>query len=166
MTGLPKTLSDDVRSELARLGQAPGGHGMAEITAAWARCVGDTIAENAWPAKFARDGTLIVHASSSTWAFELGHLQAMIRERLGPLAPERLKFVVGAIPSLATDSVPGVGKSFPRVSPEDREKAARIAQPIEDPELREIVARAAAASLARASDGPEPTGPSDRLGNG
>ena len=166
MKGLPDTLAEDVRSELTRLGSAPGGGDMAELVTAWRACVGGTIAENAWPARFARDGTLVVHTSSSTWAFELAHLEEMIRERLGSLAPRRLKFVVGAIPSPGAESVPAVSKPLHRVSPADRAKGDEIARPIENPELRELAARAAAASLARASKRSEPTGPSGRLVNG
>jgi hypothetical protein len=45
-----------------------------------------------------------------------------------------------------------VHSSGPKVTPEHREKGLRIASEIEDPNLREAVARAAAASLAVAGN--------------
>jgi len=92
-------LARDVERELRRFG-GPGG--MAEIVAAWPGAVGPEIARNAWPARLARDGTLYVSASSSVWAFELGHVEAEIRERLGAALdaapPSRLRFAVGRLP--------------------------------------------------------------------
>ncbi len=77
-------IGDDVTRELGRLG--PGG-GMAAIVKAWPRAVGPAIAENAWPARVARDGTLHVATSSSVWAFELLQLERELLERLaGELA--------------------------------------------------------------------------------
>ena len=43
---------------------------MGETVAAWPSAVGEEIARNAWPARFARDGTLIVNTRDSVWAFE------------------------------------------------------------------------------------------------
>ncbi len=73
---------------------------MGDVLAAWEDAVGPEIARNAWPARFQRDGTLIVHCQDAIWAFELGS------------------------------------------------RAAEWAAGIEDETLRELVARAAAASLA------------------
>ena len=80
-----------VRSELGRFGTAGA---MADLVAAWPGAVGDAVATNAWPARFARDGTLHVAASSSAWAFELGQLEseilARLKDALGKAAPSRL----------------------------------------------------------------------------
>ena len=137
-----------VRDELSRFGpQAEIGR----VAEAWADAVGEQIARNAWPARIARDGTLHVHTSSSTWAFELEHLAADIRTRLGELAPPKLRFMPGPLPEPQTAaSDEAVGATFAIPSAEDLEAAAELAAKIEDEKLRNLVARAAAASLARA----------------
>ena len=90
-------LGDELRRELQALGPNAA---MAETVAAWPEAVGAEIARNAWPARFRRDGTLIVHAKDAIWAFELGHRAAQISERL-PGAPP-LTFVPGPLPEPAT----------------------------------------------------------------
>jgi hypothetical protein len=150
-------IEGQVRNELARFGAGRSGAGDADMVAivrAWPAVVGETVARNAWPARLARDGTLQVYASSSTWAFELGRLAETIldqlRAELGDATPPALRFVPGPVPEPAADrpetpSVRGVV-----AAPEDRAEAAALAAQIEDEELRELVARAAAASLSRA----------------
>ncbi len=120
----------------------------------WPATVGDAIARVAWPKRFARDGTLHVATVSSTWAFELSRLAPEIEERLrsalGEAAPTSLKFAIGPVPEPTTEPVDPSLASGPAISREDREIAARLAAGITDPELRELVARAASASLATA----------------
>jgi Dna[CI] antecedent, DciA len=120
----------------------------------WPDAVGDQIARNAWPARVARDGTLHVHTSSSAWAFELQQLEADIQERLGALAPKRLRFAVGPLPERSHDDVRAVRARVPAPTPADVDTAAKLAAEIDDEKLRNLVARAAAASLARARSGP------------
>ena len=50
-------LGDEIKRELARFGPAAG---MAELAAAWPNAVGEGIARNAWPARFQRDGVLVI----------------------------------------------------------------------------------------------------------
>ena len=69
-------LDAEVRRELDRFGPIEGDTGA--IVRVWPRAVGETVARNAWPARIARDGTLLVHTTSSTWAFELGRLAGTI----------------------------------------------------------------------------------------
>ena len=142
-----KRLSDDVRRELQRFGPQAG---LGKIVKAWPAAVGESIARNAWPARIARDGTLHVHASSSAWAFELTQLEGEIRKRLGTLAPPRLRFVPGPMPEPEPARPDESAAAPPHPSPEDAEQAAELAAPIEDEKLRNLVARAAAASLAKA----------------
>jgi hypothetical protein len=149
-------LGREVGAQLGRFGPPEGD--MVAIVRAWPAAVGETVARNAWPARLARDGTLLVHASSSTWAFELDRLAGTIldqlRAALRDAAPPALKFVPGPVPEPPS----GAPQERPRAtvdpSPEHAAEAARIAAAIEDEELRETVARAAAASLARASSEP------------
>ena len=145
-------IGGDVRNELARFGPAGG---MAEIVAAWPEVVGDSIAANAWPARLARDGTLHVSVSSSPWAFELAQLEPEISARLahalGEDRPRRLRFAPGPVPEKGAENVRKEQELPPGPSAEDRAEAAKIAAPVRDSELRELISRAAAASLARAS---------------
>jgi hypothetical protein len=133
----------DVRRELARFGGPAGG--MAELVESWPDAVGGAIAQNAWPARIGRDGTLHVHTADAIWAFELGQRAAEIAERVGV---ERIRFAPGPLPEPfaepESERVPA-----PRPAREHVEQAAELAAPIEDEELRAAVARAAAVSLAR-----------------
>jgi hypothetical protein len=141
-------IGHELRRELDRLG--PGG-AITEIVAGWPDAVGPAIAANAWPARIARDGTLHVSTSSSTWAFELTHLESTLRrrleERLGQLAPPRLRFAPGRVPESGETAEPVRGSS-PPPSPKAVAIGREIAAEIENTSLREAVERAAAASLA------------------
>ena len=148
-------LGAGVSRELARLGPAAA---IGPVVECWPSVVGPAIAANAWPARIARDGTLHVAASSSSWAFELTQLaseiQSRLAGRLGPAAPPRVRFAVGRIPEVGPESETSVRRPVPEVRPGDLEEASRIAAPIAESELRSLVSRAAAASLARARAGP------------
>ena len=143
----PERLEGALRRELGRFGVATG---IDELVAAWPEAVGEAIARNAWPARAGRDGTLHVATTDSIWAFELGQREAEIRASLGRLAPPRLRFAPGPLP----DRRPAAAEERPRVpapGPREREQAAELAAPIDDDELRALVARAIGASLARAA---------------
>jgi hypothetical protein len=138
-------LDRQIRRELGRIGPMDGD--MSAIVRVWTAAVGETVARNACPARLARDGTLHVNTASATWAFELGSLAPTIleqlRSELGEAAPPALRFAPGPIPDpFASEPL--------EIAPEDRAEAARVAATIDDDELRELVARAAAAGLARA----------------
>ena len=148
-------IAREVERELAR-GGARDALPLAAITAAWPATVGAAVARNAWPARLGRDGTLHVATSSATWASELAHLREEIQERLrlalGIEAPPTLRFAVGPVPEAETPEP----ASAPRatgipIPPEVAREAASAAAAIDDPELRELVVRAARASLRRAA---------------
>jgi len=139
-------IGDEIVSELRRFG--PQG-GMADLVAAWPAAVGPEIARNAWPARFQRDGTLVVHAHDSVWAFELAQQAGEISRRL-PDAPP-LRFVPGPLPEPEPGEPSEPAKVAPPATLEQAREAARWAAVIEHEELREIVAKAARASLARAA---------------
>ena len=146
----PTLVGDEVRRELQRFGPAAG---MAELVGAWPDAVGDTIARNAWPARIARDGTLHVATSSSAWAFELAQLEADMLDRLRRAAPEaappRLRFAPGPLPEPSGPDPAEAGPEAPKPGPQERAAAAELTAELEDEELRALVARAAAASLAK-----------------
>ena len=147
----PERIGDDVRRELSRFGPAEG---MAEIVRAWPDAVGVQIAQNAWPARLARDRTLHVATSSSAWAFELAQLEPKLRERLaevlGETAPTALRFAPGKLPEGSSQETGSRPRRDREPTSEERELAAALAGEIEDENLREVVAKAALASLSRA----------------
>jgi hypothetical protein len=148
----PEKIGGEVQRELARFGPAEG---MTEIVRAWPGVVGDQIAQNAWPARLARDGKLHVATSSSAWAFELAQLEPKLLERLakelGDATPSGFRFAPGKLPELSFDADSEAAKKGREPTVEERRQAEEIAGGIEDESLRKIVAKAAAASLARPS---------------
>jgi hypothetical protein len=122
---------------------------MGALLAAWEAAVGPEIARNAWPARFQRDGTLIVHTKDAIWGFELGHRAVEIAERL-PGKPA-LKFVPGPLPEPGAGPTEATPQGSPPATVEQKIQAAEWAASIEDEDLRNLVARAAAASLAKRS---------------
>jgi hypothetical protein len=151
----PEPIGDDVQRELKRFGPAGA---IGEIVKSWPTAVGESIARNAWPARVGRDGTLHVATSSSAWAFELGLHEAEIRGRLehalGADAPKGLRFAPGRLPEPAREPPERRPRRAPEPTSAEREQAARLAASIEDENLRKVVAKAAAASLARAAGRP------------
>jgi hypothetical protein len=151
-------IGETVGKELSRSGGGAGAS-LAEITAAWPQAVGEAVARQAWPLRIGRDGTLHVATASSTWAFELDRLSPEIAERLGalvgPSAPAKLSFRTGPIPEPGRPAKAPADAlaDLPEPTPETESEAAAAAAAIEDPELRELVARAARASLSRARSG-------------
>ena len=147
-------IGDDVRLFLRRFGRAEG---MDELVRAWPHVVGPPIADNAWPARVARDGTLHVATRSSTWAFELTQLEAGIRERLaqalGDAAPRRLRFAPGRLPERGREPEQPALQAPAEPIKRDYDEAAAIASRIGDEELRSLVVRAIAMSLASAGSG-------------
>ena len=139
-------LGNELRSELARFG--PQG-GIGDTVAAWPAAVGEEIARHAWPARFTRDGTLLVNTRDAIWGFELTQRAAEISARL-PTKPA-LKFAPGPLPEATPERDADVPRNPPEATLEQAREAAEWASEIEDEELRELVARAARASLARAA---------------
>jgi hypothetical protein len=137
----------DVERELSRFGTIAGPMPLVDV---WPAAVGPEIARNAWPARIARDGTLHVHTSSAAWAFELGQLEDRIRVSLGDLAPARIRFAVGPLPEPSADEAEKSPRDVIRPSATHAEKAVEITAEIEDENLRKVVAKAAALSLAKA----------------
>jgi hypothetical protein len=151
-------IGDQIEHELARSGSREA-IPLGALTAAWPEVVGDPVARNAWPLRIARDGTLHVATASATWSHELDLLQGTIleglRARLGDAAPTKVRFAPGPIPEPATVREPpgAVPPTPPDVPPEIASEAAEAAAEIADEELRELVARAARASLLKARSG-------------
>ncbi len=142
---LPERIGHEVDATLSAHGPVVE---TARMIAAWRDAVGDDIARNAWPARVSRDGTLHVHTADSVWAFELGQRAPEIAARVGVPA---VRFAPGPLPEPGEeDPAEGSGRAV-EPGPWERAAGAEIASGIEDEELRTLVARAAAASLARAA---------------
>jgi hypothetical protein len=139
----------DVRRELARFGPVAG---LAPLVEAWPAAVGPEIARNAWPARLARDGTLHVHTSDSIWAFELKSRAEEIRTRLGAQAPPRLAFAPGPLPESAPDGPVVARRVWREPNAEQLARADSLVRGIRDEELRKVVAKAVASSLANADN--------------
>jgi hypothetical protein len=94
---------------------------------------------------------LHVATSSSTWAFELDRMSTDIAERLaealGSDAPQSFRFRPGPLPEASPEAPPEESVVHSQSSPEVAAAAARLTAEIGDPDLRELVARAARASL-------------------
>jgi hypothetical protein len=138
-------IGDEIARELKRFGPAGG---MAPLVEAWPETVGPEIARNAWPARLARDGTLHVHARDSIWTFELTTRAEEIRGRLGPLAPRRLAFAPGPLPEPLAGELEATPRTPAKPTADDVAKAESLSRGIRDADLRKVVAKAVAASLA------------------
>jgi hypothetical protein len=136
-------LGQDIRRQLGRFGPPAG---MAALLEAWPAAVGNQIARNAWPARIGRDGVVHVHTADAIWAFELGQRAVEIA---GRLSVPSVRFAPGPLPEPPADPSTRPVRSAPEPSPEELERAAALAASVEDDELRERIARAAALSLAR-----------------
>jgi hypothetical protein len=136
-------LGEQIRAELRRVG-ADSGPG--EVVAAWPAAVGDEIARHAWPARTQPDGTLVVHVRDAVWGFELTQRAGEISSRL-PGRP-RLRFVPGPLPAAAPEATPPPPL---QATPEQAREAASLVAGIDDPDLRESVAKVIKTALARAS---------------
>ena len=135
-----------VARELRRFGPASG---MGPVVEAWPGAVGPEIARNAWPARLARNGTLHIHTQDSIWAFELTSRAEDIRSRLGEHAPRGLSFAPGPLPEADPDRSEAAIKTVPQPSAEHIAEAESLARGIRDSDLRKVVAKAVALSLAK-----------------
>ncbi len=138
-------VGDQIRSELSRVG-ADSGAG--DAVTAWPAVVGDEIARNAWPARRQPDGTLVVHVRDAIWGFELTQRAGEISSRL-PGRP-KLRFTPGPLPDTTPEQQPPPPLE---VSPEHAREASVMTAGIEDPNLRESVAKVIKTALARTPDG-------------
>jgi hypothetical protein len=136
-------VGDQIRAELTRVGADSGAAG--DAVTAWPAAVGEEIARNAWPARTQPDGTLVVHVRDAIWGFELTQRATEIAARL-PGRP-RLKFTPGPLPDSPSEPAPAPPLE---ASPEQAREAAELTAGIVDPNLRESVAKAIKAALARA----------------
>ncbi len=140
-------LGDLLKRELGRHGAQAG---IGDAVAAWPDAVGEEIARNAWPARFTRDGTLVVHVRDSVWGFELTQRADEIAKRLSNV--KSVKFVPGPMPEGAVEPHEAARQGPPTPTPEQMKQAAEWTENISDEELRKVVTKSAELSLARAAN--------------
>jgi len=147
-------LEETLRGALRGAG-VPDAGALADVTRVWPEAVGDAIARAAWPQRIARDGTLLVAASSASWAFELGLLGEEILGKLaaaiGVGAPTAIRFSPGVVPSPPALLAGAAAPVPPEVDSPTRLLAEELTSAMTDEQLRATIARAAAASLAKAA---------------
>ncbi len=147
-------LDASVRGALRGAG-VPDAGALADVVRVWPEAVGDAIARAAWPKRISRDGTLQVAAISATWAFELTLLADEILAKLDAAvtegAPTAISFSPGAVPSPPAPLAGEAAPPPPEIDAETRRLADELTVAMTDAELRETIARAAAASLAKAA---------------
>lgn len=140
-------LGDEFRRELRRFGPQAG---IGDAVEEWPAAVGEEIARNAWPARITRDGTLVVHARDSVWAYELTQRAGDIAQRLSMV--KSVKFVPGPVPEREVEPTQATAPQSPPPTSEDRRRAAQWSSQIEDEALRKIVQRAIENALAKAAN--------------
>jgi predicted nucleic acid-binding Zn ribbon protein len=144
---------DRLGNEIKKTARRVGLPAASEVVSVWPRVVGETIATNAWPARLTRGGVLQVNTSSATWAFELKHLAPQILSKLEQVlaeeCPRELRFAPGPVPSAGRESSEPLAPAAPATTARERAQAEELAAVIDNEELRVLVARAAAASLAQ-----------------
>jgi|SRR6188472_2639298 len=148
-------LGRSLGGELSRLGPA-GDADLSAVVEAWPAAVGAENTRRAWPARIGRGGVLHVHTVDAVWAHQLTMLGPQVltslRDRIGAAAPAAVRFAPGPLPAPA-DIEPARRPKRVEAGAEDVERAAALTADLTDDELRGLVARAAAASLARARSG-------------
>ena len=122
----------------------------------WEAAVGTRIAARARPIKLER-GVLLVRAASSTWAQELALLSEAIITQLRErnIAVDSLRFRVGPIDAPERPPSREEVRVSPAAVPLPPTVATQLAQ-VADPELRAIIARAAAKNLGWQEDNEAP----------
>ena len=127
---------------------------LTSVRAAWAEASGPGTVNHAYPIRRSRAGVVTVACADAVWAQELDmrtdELMGRLARILGdPDAVAGLRFVVAdhAIPS--PDPGPREAVDLPPPAPDSVAAGEAVAQSIDDPALRDLVARAAARSIDR-----------------
>ena len=149
----PAAIADLVGRATRRFTHA-GDPVLTSVRAAWAEASGPGTVNHAYPTRRSRAGVVTVACTDAVWAQELDMRGDELMDRLAtilgdPNAVGGLRFVVAdhAIPQ--PDPGPVVAVDLPPPSPNAAAAGARAAESIEDPALRDLVARAAARSMDR-----------------
>ena len=148
-------LEASVRGALRGAG-VPDAGALADVVRVWPEAVGDAIARAAWPKRIARDGHPARRRDLRDVGLRAGLLADEILAKLaaavGEGAPSAIRFSPGPVPAPpAPLAGPERAGDRPRSTPRRRLLADELTAAMTDEELRATIARAAAASLARAA---------------
>jgi len=148
----PLTAAAAVARFRRRAGGRPGTETGA-AAAAWTDVVGSAAAAHSVPVRRTRAGVLTIACSSASWAQELTMRRDDLLERLLARAPDTgvtaLRFSVADHALAAAPEAPPPPRPAPRPTRAQTALGARAAEGLADERLRDLVARAAAASAAR-----------------
>jgi predicted nucleic acid-binding Zn ribbon protein len=129
----------------------PAGLDVAKVFGWWTRAVPERVVRHARPVHLRR-GTLTVHVASAPWAQELVFLKDRLLRAVQRAAPEAgvrdLRFRVGPLPPMPERVAAARPKAEPQVTASLPEDVARALAGVDDDDLRDAIARAAAMSLA------------------
>jgi hypothetical protein len=148
----PVQISKTIESQLRRMGVDPPLP--FSLIKAWIEAVGPYIARVSRPARI-RGKTLFVHVSTNSWMAEIQMLAPSILARIADLSPVpkvgRLRLKLASEPMFVPESFDRPPEPAPAPQQEVviPELLARALQAIDDEELRAVVTRAIAATLAR-----------------
>ena len=150
----PASAADVLARFRRRAGGGPGaGAQTAAAALAWPDVVGRAAADHSVPVRRSRAGVLTIACSSASWAHELSARRAELAARLAERCPDAgvstLRFAVADHAVRPPPPPPRAAPPPAAPSPAERDAAAAAATGIGEPALRELVARAAAASAAR-----------------
>jgi hypothetical protein len=137
---------------LRRWQRAPGsGDHLAALRAAWPTAAGPVAARQSTPLRRSRAGVVTIGCASAAWAQELAARSDVLLPRLARAVPGVsvvvLRFAV-ADHALPPEPTPAPSAP-PRPTAAEREAARRVGAGVERSDLRALIERAAAASLAR-----------------
>lgn len=149
----PAPVADLLRRATRSFARA-GDSVLTSVRAAWPDATGPGTVNHAYPIRRSRAGVVTVACADAVWAQELEMRGDEIADRLiniigDPDAVQGLRFVVAdhAIPQVRDE--PAAPPPLPPPGPQARARAEQATRAIDDPELREIVTRAAARALER-----------------
>ncbi len=122
-----------------------------KIIDSWNNAVGKAVAEQTRPRRV-RDGVLEVNVGNSVWMQQLQFMKGLILKKLDPKGVQirEIRFFIGDIagePGEEGREEP-VRKHFEELPAAEKERIAREVAHLPDPEMREIMSRVFARSLA------------------
>lgn len=110
----------------------------ARVWEVWREAVGDQIASRARPLSF-RDGILTVAVSGSAWLQQLSLMKPEIIQNVNEAADEEIVkdifFKQGKMPAAESEPAP-LPRNKTHLSPEQQAKLEKMAEPLDDLELR------------------------------
>ncbi|MEW6581385.1 MAG: DUF721 domain-containing protein [Actinomycetota bacterium] len=158
----------DMLGAWRRRGEGAQDPALDAVRAAWPAAVGDAVAARAQPVRRSRAGVVTVACADAVWAQELASRGEDIADQIRAAAPDAdlagLRFVADEHALRAPGAPPPAPPAPPPLRPDEIAAAAHLVDGVQDPRLRELLARIAAASRRPGRGGETP--PPDALQGG